>query len=241
MDPSTEKKSRTARGTKARILLVDDHPLLREGLARRLALEEDLVICGQAGDGAEAIESAQRMRPNLMIVDISLPGRDGIDLLKEIKARYPSLPVLVFSMHDETLYAERALHAGARGYIMKSEPPERLIHGIRRVLAGDIALSPEMVSRLLHRAAGMSASKASTAVELLTDRELEIFRLIGEGHQRRKIAEELHLSVKTVEAHRANIRQKLGLQNAAELLQHAIQFVQREASPTRKDAPRSDS
>lgn len=210
---------------------MDDHPLLREGLAQRLTLESDLRICGQAGDGAAAIEVAGRTRPDLMIVDISLPGRDGIDLLKELKTRFPRLPVLIFSMHDETLYAERALHAGARGYVMKSEPPEQLIHAIRRVLAGEIALSPEMISRLLNRAVGIQATKALSAVELLTDRELEIFRLIGEGRQRQRIAAELHLSVKTVEAHRANIRRKLGLENAAELWQHAIQFVQREGGP----------
>ncbi len=231
MSATTGKRARPAGGPKAGILLVDDHPLLREGLAQRLTLESDLRICGQAGDGAAAIEVAGRTRPDLMIVDISLPGRDGIDLLKELKTRFPRLPVLIFSMHDETLYAERALHAGARGYVMKSEPPEQLIHAIRRVLAGEIALSPEMISRLLNRAVGIQATKALSAVELLTDRELEIFRLIGEGRQRQRIAAELHLSVKTVEAHRANIRRKLGLENAAELLQHAIQFVQREGGP----------
>lgn len=226
-DSMPDKKKSPA---KARLLLVDDHPLLREGLAKRLSLEDDLMICGQAGDGAQAVEAAGKTRPDLMIVDISLPGRDGIDLIKEMRARYPRLQILVFSMHDELLYAERALHAGAKGYVMKSEPPEQLIQAIRRVLDGEIALGKNMVGRLLHRMAGSQPAGSTSIVDALTDRELEIFRLIGGGHQRAWIASELHLSVKTFEAHRANIRQKLGLQNAAEVLQHAVQFVQHEGA-----------
>jgi DNA-binding NarL/FixJ family response regulator len=225
-----KKRPVAAKAARARIFLVDDHPLLREGLAQRLSLEEDLVVCGQAGDGVQAVEAINRDLPDLMIVDISLAGRDGIDLIKEVKGRFPRLPILVFSMHDESLYAERALHAGAKGYVMKSASPENLMRAIRQVLAGEIVVGDGLVARLLHRMAETPAADSASVLKLLTDRELEIFRRIGEGHPRNRIASDLHLSVKTVEAHRANIRQKLGLQNAAELMQHAIRFVLREGA-----------
>jgi DNA-binding NarL/FixJ family response regulator len=219
------------------IVLVDDHPLLREGLAQLLATERDLALCGQAGEGAEAIETIGATSPDLVIVDISLPGRDGIDLIREIKARFPNLPILVFSMHDELLYAERALQAGAKGYVMKSRSPEYLLLAIRRVLAGEIVVGTELVARLLHRVAQAKPNGSLSILDLLTNRELEIFRRIGAGHQRGRMASELNLSVKTIEAHRANIRQKLGLRNAADLMQHAIHFVQREAAGPQTDRP----
>ncbi len=222
---------------KIRILLVDDHPLLREGLAQRLSMEPDMAVCGQAADAGEAIRALEQTQPDLMIVDIAIPGRDGIELIKDVKAQHPRLQVLVLSMFDESLYAERALHAGARGYAVKSEPPERLVHAIRRVIAGEIAVSQNLVMRLLQRATGTHPAGSTSTVDVLTDRELEIFRLLGEGHQRSRIAAELHLSVKTVEAHRANIRQKLGLRNATEVLQHAIHFVQHESAMKPADSP----
>jgi DNA-binding NarL/FixJ family response regulator len=213
---------------RARILLVDDHPLMREGVAQRINHEPDLLVCGQAGNAHEAIAAIEKLHPQLAVVDISLPGRDGIDLIKDIRARFPRLIIIVLSLHDESLYAERALRAGARGYIMKSEPPENLINAIRHALAGEISVGSGTVNRLLQRLGGVAHSKWELPLETLSDRELEIFRLIGAGYQRSHIAAELNLSVKTIESHRANIRKKLGLFNATQLLQQAIQYNQQD-------------
>ncbi|MGD0016035.1 MAG: response regulator transcription factor, partial [Verrucomicrobiia bacterium] len=180
-----------------------------------------------------------KFKPDMVIVDISLPGRDGIELTKDLKVQRPDLPVLVLSMHDESLYADRALRAGARGYIMKQESPENLIRAIRRVLAGEIAVSQNTVGRILARMDGTHSKVGASPLELLSDRELEVFRLIGSGHSRSQIAAELHLSVKTVEAHRAKIREKLGLQNATQLLQHALQFSWDQGSGARNKPRRS--
>ena len=230
MNAPPERNPSDAMPSRVGIVLVDDHPIVREGLARRLTMEPDLDICGQAGDAAEAVEVIRATRPQLVIVDISLPGRDGIDLIKGISAQFPGLLVLVFSMYDELLYAERVLRAGAKGYVMKSESPESLLLAVRRVLSGEMVVGQTLVTRMLHRLSGTKPAGALSVLDILTDRELEIFRRIGEGHQRGRIAADLSLSVKTVEAHRANIRQKLGLENAAELLQHAIHFIQCEAA-----------
>jgi DNA-binding NarL/FixJ family response regulator len=219
-----------AKSGKTRIVIVDDHPLLRTGLAARLRDEPDLAVCGQAGDLAEAMAVIDRERPDLVLVDISLPGRDGLELLKDIRARHPPMLTLVLSMHDESLYAERALRAGARGYVMKGAAPETLVQAIRDVVAGELVVGKEIVKRVLQRVGQTGTGGiAGSPVDRLTDRELEVFRLIGEGHNRNRIANELHLSVKTVEAHRANIRQKLGAENAAEVMQRAVRFVQCEA------------
>jgi DNA-binding NarL/FixJ family response regulator len=215
---------------RARILLVDDHPLMREGVAQRIDHEMDLMVCGQAGCASEALREIERLKPDLALVDISLPGRDGIDLVKDIRNRFSKLIVIVFSLHDESLYAERALRAGARGYVMKSEPPEKLIQAIRQALTGEIVVGENTVTRLLRRVTGSHDSKWTTQLDSLSDRELEIFRLIGVGYQRSRIARELNLSVKTVESHRANIRKKLGLLNATQLLQHAVQFAKEDDS-----------
>lgn len=220
-------KTETNHATK--IFLVDDHPLVREGLARRILREPGLTVCGEAGTASEALEAIAKLQPQLVVVDISLPGRDGIDLIKEIKARHDNIQMLVLSFHDESLYGDRALRAGARGYITKHEPPDNLIKAIHRVLAGEIVVGKNTVERVLQRVAGARNSTWTSPIEMLSDRELEIFRLIGQGRQRRQIAGELHLSVKTIEAHRANIRQKLGLKNATELIQHALQFVRDES------------
>jgi DNA-binding NarL/FixJ family response regulator len=215
-DPSLKK-------TKFRILLVDDHPILRQGLARLINEQKDLMVCGEFEEAAKALDSIEEIKPDAAIVDISLKGASGIELLKNIKIRFPSLHVLVLSMHDESLYAERALRAGASGYIMKQEATEQVLVALRRVLGGEIYLSEIMSSKLMHQLVGGKPT-AGSLLERLSDRELEIFGLIGQGRGTRQIAEQLHLSVKTVESHRAHIKEKLNLKNATELVHRAIQM-----------------
>jgi DNA-binding NarL/FixJ family response regulator len=216
---------------KKRILLVDDHPILRQGLANVLNLQPNLAVCGEADDPAGAIAEAERLRPDLAIVDLSLRTGDGIELIKDFRLRFPRLLTLVLSMHDETLYAERALRAGARGYVMKQERPDRLLLAINRVLLGQIYVSDQVADHAVQKMAGGSASDAPTLktvgayVETLTDRELQIFRLIGRGLGTRLIAENLHLSRKTVETHREHIKAKLSLKDGSELIQRAIQWT----------------
>lgn len=208
-----------------KILLVDDHPMLREGLQQFLQQDESLIICGQAHNTAEALRQFDLLQPDLLVVDIGMPGRDGLELIKDIRARNQTCLILVFSMFDEELYAERTLRAGAQGYVMKHEPPEKLIAAIRNVLRGEIVTSTGIVQRALRRTATGQADLPPSPLNLLTDRELEVFRMIGAGKGRNEIAEQLNLSVKTFEVHRANIRQKLGLRSAADLLLHASQFL----------------
>lgn len=218
---------------KKRILLVDDHAILRQGLANVLNQQANFVVCGEAGDSAEALLAAERLQPDLALVDLSLRGGDGIELLKDLRVRQPHLLTLVLSMHDEALYAERALRAGARGYVMKQEKIERLLLAISRVLAGSIYVSDKVaahaVQRLAVGAATVSAHEPTKTldayVERLTDRELQVFRLIGRGLGTRLIAESLHLSRKTIESHREHIKSKLGLRDGSELIQRAIQWA----------------
>jgi DNA-binding NarL/FixJ family response regulator len=215
---------------KIKVLLVDDHPILRAGLSKLINQEADMLVCGEAEDGPKGFELVSRLSPDVVVVDVSLKGGNGIELIKNLKASHPDLPMLVLSMHDETLYAERALRAGSRGYIMKEEAIEQVLVGIRKVLAGEIFLSERMKNRMLQQMAGNKGKVASSPIELLTDREIEVFRLIGEGHSTRQIAGELHLSVRTVEAYREYIKVKLNLKNAIELAQHAFQWVHHEAA-----------
>jgi DNA-binding NarL/FixJ family response regulator len=210
--------------TSTRILVVDDHPIVRQGLVQMIEHEPDMEVCGQAEDAHTALQAVDKLKPDMAIVDISLKGASGIELMKSIKLSHPNFRVLALSMHDESLYAERALKAGARGYIMKHEAPERVIAAIRRILAGEIYVSENMTARMVHKLVD-GAEDGSTGIESLTDRELEVFRLIGLGHGTRQIAEELFLSVKTIESYRAHIKEKLALDNATELIQHAIQWV----------------
>src|ERR1700732_3940026 len=217
-------KSQSQAVTKKRILVVDDHPIVRQGLALLINREPDLVVCGEAEEAMGAMHVMASARPDVLIVDISLNGPDGLDLLKNIRTTHPTLPVLVLSMHDETIYAERALRAGANGYIMKQEATEKVLVAIRRILQGEWYLSERLTNTMLHHFAHGTLSKNSPIVGL-TDRELEIFRLIGEGHSTRQIANELHLSVKTIESHQAHIQEKLALRNARELVQHAIEWT----------------
>ena len=217
--------------TKTRVFLVDDHPYLREGIAQRLNRELDLTVCGQAGTAGEALAGIGATKPDLVLVDITLPGRDGLELIKDIKALHAHCLLLVLSMHDESLYAERVLRAGASGYVTKQEPPENLINAIRHVLAGEVVVGRDVMACMLNRLSGRPGGKTGSSIEQLSDRELEIFRLIGTGMQRKEIASSLNISVKTIETHRAHIREKLGLRTAAEVYQHAVMFTRDNAEP----------
>lgn len=219
-----KKPERARAGQKSKVLLVDDHPLLREGIAHRINQEREFTVCGEAGSPREAMEAIPRLQPHVAVVDISLGDYSGIELLKDIRARHPTLPVLVLSMHDESLYAERALQAGAKGYLMKSEPPAEIIAALRHILAGQVHLSKRMTERMLQRIADHGPN-AAQGFDRLTDRELEIMELMGQGRKTRQIAETLHLSAKTVASHRENIKQKLDLKDSAELMVRAVQWA----------------
>jgi DNA-binding NarL/FixJ family response regulator len=215
---------------KIRVLLVDDHPIVRRGLAQLIDAEPDLMVCGEAEDAPRAFAAVGTLRPDVTVVDISLRSGNGIELIKDLKVRFPELPTLVLSMHDECLYAERALRAGSLGYIMKEEAIGQVLVAIRHVLKGEVFLSERMKSRMLQQLAYGRQKMAASPLEQLTDRELQVFRLIGEGHSTRQIAGELHLSVRTVEAYREYIKTKLNLRNATELVQHAFHWVHDEAA-----------
>jgi DNA-binding NarL/FixJ family response regulator len=229
-EATTSKAAASNNGKKdaMRVLIVDDHPLLRKGVSQLIDQEKDLIVVGEAEDAHKAITAIENSKPDVALIDISLSGTSGIELIKNIKARFPKLKMLVLSMHDESVYAQRALRAGASGYIMKQEGTEKVLLALRKVLQGEVYLSERLGSRMLHTLVSGRASLASSPVEELSDRELEVFSLIGQGHGTRPIAEKLHLSVKTIESHRAHIKEKLNLQNASELVHHAIQWVQSE-------------
>jgi DNA-binding NarL/FixJ family response regulator len=215
---------------KHRILIVDDHPLFRHGIADLINAEPDLEICGEADSAPAALEGIRQHAPDLVTVDISLRGANGIELLKSIKAEHARLPLLVLSMHDESLYALRALRAGARGYIMKQEALDRVMSAIRQVLRGDLYVSPSMSGRMIEEfVQGSNGSAGASIADKLTDRELEILQLIGQGHGVQQIARELNLSAKTVETHRAHIKEKLNFQTARELARFAVQWVDQQA------------
>jgi DNA-binding NarL/FixJ family response regulator len=211
-------------GVKKRILVVDDHPIIRQGLALMVNREADLVVCGEAEDATGAMLVMASSRPDILIIDISLNGPDGLDLLKNVRTTHPTLPVLILSMHDESIYAERALRAGANGYIMKQEATEKVLVAVRRILNGEIYVSDRIANKMLKHYITGAGSLKNSSISDLSDRELEVFRLIGEGHGTRQIAEELHLSIKTVESYQAHIKDKLSLRSARELMQHAIQW-----------------
>jgi len=211
---------------KNRILIVDDHPLFRHGIADLINAEPDLEVCGEADNSPSALEGIRNLAPDLVTVDISLRGANGIELLKSIKAEHPKLPLLVLSMHDESLYALRSLRAGARGYIMKQEALDRVMSAIRQVLRGELYVSPSMSGRMIEEfVQGNNANGGCSIADKLTDRELEILQLIGQGHGVQQIAHELNLSAKTVETHRAHIKEKLNFQTARELARFAVQWV----------------
>lgn len=205
--------------------------MTREGLARLINLEPDLEVCGQAGTAAKALAMLESARPDLAVVDVSLAaGPSGLELIKEIAGRHARLPMLVLSTHDESLYAERVLRAGARGYVMKQEPMERVMGAIRHVLGGGVYLSERMTARLLDKMTQSEAPPTASEIEHLSDRELEVFRLIGQGCGTRQIASRLHLSVSTVETHRAHIKEKLRLRRAPELVRRAVEWVHSQES-----------
>jgi DNA-binding NarL/FixJ family response regulator len=229
---STPKSSNPSRKNgKCAVLLVDDHAILRQGLAQLINQETDMMVCGEAEEAPKAFEAVGTLKPDVAVVDISIKGGNGLELVKSIKASHATLPILVLSMHDESLYAERALRAGALGYIMKEEAAENVIVGIRKVLKGEVVLSEKMQGRLLHQLVSGRLKQGSSPIDTLSDRELEVFRMIGEGRSTRQIAEELHLSVRTVEAYREYIKEKLNLKNATELVQHAFQWAHTGALP----------
>lgn len=219
-------KARKAQVPKIRLLILDDHPMMREGLAQLINHEPDLTVCGEAGTGAECIELVGKLKPDLLIADISLPDKSGIEVIKDILALHADVPVLVISMHDETLYAERILRAGARGYVMKQEGGQKLMAAIRRVLGGQIYVSEKISEKILKSFSGKTDSTAQGSMENLSDREFEVLQLLGEGKGTSDIARQLHLSSKTVEAHRANIKRKLNLKTGPELVRYAVRWVE---------------
>jgi DNA-binding NarL/FixJ family response regulator len=207
-----------------RILIVDDHPMMREGLRTLISRERDLIVCGEAETAGQALDAVANLKPDLVLADITLPGRNGIELIKDICALQHAMLILVISMHDESLYTERVLRAGARGYIMKQESGPTMMQAIRQVLAGRIYLSDKMSAQIIEYVAGKRA-KASP-IERLSDREWEVFQLIGRGKSTVRIAEELHLSTKTVEAHRAHVKKKLDLRTMPELISFASRWIE---------------
>lgn len=222
---TTHEANRLPDNAIARILIVDDHPLVRRGLGELIADEPDLDVCGEADDVGEALLRVDADKPDLVIIDISLKTGNGVDLIKRIKARGSDVKMLVSSMHDESLFAERVLRAGALGYVSKDEPPETVIFAVREVLAGRYYLNSQSKDELLRRAVGGRKAFTGTSIENLSDRELEVFELIGQGVTTREIADRLHLSIKTIESHRENIKAKLDLKNAAELSRHAVGWI----------------
>jgi DNA-binding NarL/FixJ family response regulator len=212
------------------VLLVDDHPVVRHGLRQLIELQPDLVVSAEADSASRAIHEVEKAVPDVAIVDISMTGANGIELIKNLKARFPDLAILVLSMHDELLYAERALKAGARGYVMKREATERLIDAIAKVLANQIYISERVNERIIRRLTSESSeSSTMDLVSRLSDRELEVLELLGHGHGTRQIADELHLSIKTIESHRSHIKEKLSLQTAPELVRFAVDWVSQQA------------
>lgn len=224
MKPAPRAGLFNAMAAKKKILLVEDHPIFRLGLGELINNEEDLVVCGGAESVNQALQAIADLQPDLVVADITLQNSDGIDLVKEVNRRYKDLPVLVLSMHDEFLYAERALHAGARGYIMKQEAMESVVTAIRHVLGGKVYLNEAMKEHILSNIADRSNSLDKSPIDRLTDRELEVFGMIGKGLSTREIAGKLHLSIKTIGTYRERIKEKLNLKHATELVRHAVHW-----------------
>ena len=223
-----QKSAQPQQPPKAKILLVDDHPIVRERLGELIAQEPDLAVCGEAEDHNGALKAADALAPDLAIVDITLKDTYGIELIKQLKELHPHLPILVLSMHDESLYGERALRAGAKGYLTKQEATKKVISAIRRILAGEIFVSEKMAATIMRKVAGGGSPEGSTPTDVLTDRELEVFQLLGQGLGVREIGENLFISVKTVEAHREHIKQKMNFKSSTELLRYAIEFTMKD-------------
>ena len=220
------KNTTTRAKTRKKLLIVDDHPMMRAGLAQFLNNEPDFTVCGEADTAHQALAAIAALRPDLVVADITLPDKNGIELIKDICAMHPGLPVMVHSMHDEMLYAERVLRAGGRGYLMKHEGGIKLAHAIRQVLEGGIYVSDKMSAKILAIFSGHRAGTEGSPVEKLSDREFEVFQLIGEGLSTRDMARRLHLSAKTVEVHRVNMKRKLNVGTARELAHYAVRWVE---------------
>ncbi len=221
-----DRQSTTAHPEKSRILLVDDHPMVRERLAEVIQREPDLAVCGEAEDCFGALELIAASRPRLVIVDLTLKQSHGIELIKDIRSRHPEVLMLVLSMHDELLHAERAIRAGAKGYITKQEATRKIMLAIRTVLDGGVYLSEKMAARIATSAVGSARKEGGLPMTRLSDRELRVFEMIGQGRSTRQIADELHLDMRTIETYRSRIKDKLNLSNATELLQYAIRWMQ---------------
>ena len=219
---AVRKPSVSKGASQKRILIVDDHPMMREGLRGVINRESDLMVCGEVENAQQAMNAVQKLAPDMALVDITLPGKSGLELVKDLKAMCPKLLILAISMHDESLYAERMLRAGASGYITKQRPPEELIKAIRQVLDGHVYVSKELSESLLRRFS-CKPPRDSSPTKLLTDREFEVMQLLGEGKAPKEIARQLHLSPKTIAVHAANIRQKLNLKTTAQLIRFAVQ------------------
>lgn len=211
---------------KKKILIVDDHPVLRRGLASLIESEPDLAVCGEATTCHAALEAIREGRPNLVIVDIVLEGDDGLDLVKAMKTRHPEIPALVLSMHEEAVYAERSLRAGARGYVTKQQLDDTVLVAIRRLLDGETYMSGTLEARLAAKFVAGRTLETDSPLDSLTDRQLQVFCLIGQGRSTRQIAEKLHLSIKTIETHHEHIKQKLSIESAAQLAQYATRWIE---------------
>ncbi len=226
-----QAKQIQVKDTRTRVLLVDDHAVVRFGIAQLINQQGDLVVCGEEEDAGRALDAIARLKPGLVIADISLKDSSGLELMRNIKAQYPGLPVLVVSAHDESVYAEIAFRAGALGYLMKGEALEKVVPAIRRVLSGNIYVSDALAAKMLQRQVRGRTDIQQSPVKGLSDREMEVFQLIGQWKKTKEIAQELHLSIKTIEYYREQIKQKLELKSAVELTQYATSWVQRE-NPT---------
>lgn len=213
---------------KKKVMLVDDHPIVRHGLKQLIDQEDDLVVCAEAGDADLAMTEIVTLKPDVVIVDIHLGGTNGIDLIKNIRSIIGEMPILVISLHEESLFAERALKAGANGYIMKRELTDKIMYALRKVLNGEMYVSDTILSKILHKVSGSGIQEKKSDVDQLSDRELDVFRLIGQGYTTRQIADQLHLSVKTIETYRTRVKEKLNLQNTNELLMKAFEWVHNE-------------
>ena len=223
----TQRHQPRAEGRKARILLVDDHAVVRFGIAQLINRQPDMEVCGEEADAGAAFSAAERLQPDLVIADLSLKESSGLELVRNLKARFPSMPILVLSVHDESVYAEMAFRAGAMGYLMKDQALEKVLEAIRRLLSGSVYVSDAVAVKLLQKQLQGTPAAGSSPADLLSDRELEVFELIGRWKTTRQIAQELHISVKTVEYYREQIKRKLGLKNAVELAQHATAWVEK--------------
>jgi len=223
--------------TRRKILLVDDHPVTRKGLADLINPQKDLEVCAQAGEAHQAMNAIRVCKPHLVLMDLSLPGKGGLELIKDIRAEFPGLFILVLSLHDESVYAARALRAGAHGYIMKDESGDSILKAIRQVLSGEGYTSAKMSTTILQIFSGRRSTKSGSPLDRLTDREFDVLQLIGQGHGSRQIAQQLCLSSKTVDAHRGNIKKKLCLDSSSALIRYAVRWLETERLLPAEKAP----